>query len=664
MLRISRLPGRPRVALAIVAALSMAVHALLALTVHSLLFFPDEWLYAGLSRSFLTGHPGQMHGGTISIGATISYAGPVITSPLWFIDNVAVAYHLSQLVGSLAFASAVFPTFALARRLGVGDRGSLVAAVFSQLIPAGIYTATLLTEPYAYPAFLAAVLVAVEGVTTPTPRRTVAIATVSVGLCLVGGLQFLFFPVGCVAAWIAGSRSRVVGLRRSAVVAASGAALFAALGTLQTVPFVERAYATLVSEKYSPLPLAGWLLTNVFVLAVSSGLVVVPVAVVGIARLLRSADRSLRAFSWLVLVLITGMLLEAAIWGTKGQGVYERFTFYAAPLLTIMFLKEIEGPKRLSRVAYAAVAYALAAAVLLAPLVSQLFHNIDHSPTMQGLAEGLLFRIQSPPAVWAPVFALLAVGAALVGAGRGRVVAVSAAGILLAATTSGMQALGKYDTRVPRFRVPAHSALIVNPIQENYAVNSMDLLFWNPNLDRLVILNGTGSPDGVPATEARLQGPHLITTGQGARIRGPFAVPEGTTAWSGARLVPSAGPATVGATPTIIAFGWGKGGLLYPFGELLASISRTRRYELVVSFRAIDTPADIVVRCDLGSHRRRVVTAGFRPDIIRIPVPASAVQRCTFGFSSGRIYRRERRSVVARARLVAVRPILPAAGAT
>ena len=90
-------PARGLTAIVVASALA---HAIAALFVRSPLFLPDEWIYAGLSRSFVHGPAFHIHGGTVPTGTTISYIPPFLTAPLWLIGNVSVAYHLESLTES------------------------------------------------------------------------------------------------------------------------------------------------------------------------------------------------------------------------------------------------------------------------------------------------------------------------------------------------------------------------------------------------------------------------------------------------------------------------------------------------------------------------------------------------------------------------------------
>ena len=91
-----------------------------------------------------------------------------------------------------------------------------------------------------------------------------------------------------------------------------------------------------------------------------------------------------RVFAHITIVLAAGSLVEAAIWGANGNGVYERFTFYASPLLAVAFCVAIEHPDHKRSPAVVGLAYLAALGALLIPLTNRLTENLGHSPTALG----------------------------------------------------------------------------------------------------------------------------------------------------------------------------------------------------------------------------------------------------------------------------------------
>ena len=204
--RVDVLEEHPGRALAALALGSFILRFAFALNVRGPVYFRDEYLYSALARAISHGSL-LLRGQHVPLGSTTSYLVPLITAPVWRLHDVDTAYRLAQALGSLAFATTGFAAYALARRVGVSKTGGVFVAGMSLLVPVGSRSpATLLTEPYAYPAFVASLLVAVPAIAAPSVRRVLAVFVISVGLCLVAGLQFAFFGpawliafIGCIA---------------------------------------------------------------------------------------------------------------------------------------------------------------------------------------------------------------------------------------------------------------------------------------------------------------------------------------------------------------------------------------------------------------------------------------------------------------------------------
>src|SRR5207249_964990 len=99
------------------------------------------------------------------------------------------------------------------------------------------YTTDVLTEPYAYPAFLVVTLAAVDTLTSPSAKRQLSLLGLMLLLCLVR-VQFVVVPVAFVLAAIAhsGFSPRRVASRQAittgAIVTAAAAVLVLGTGRL------------------------------------------------------------------------------------------------------------------------------------------------------------------------------------------------------------------------------------------------------------------------------------------------------------------------------------------------------------------------------------------------------------------------------------------------
>ena len=655
--RLKDLQRRPIVALALIAGASAVLRTVAALQIHTPLYYPDEWIYTALSRSFVHGSFGHVRGASVPVATTISYFGPLVTSPVWLIHNVAVAYHLAQAIASIAFATAAFATYALARRVGVGTGGALIAALLALLIPSAAFTSTLLAEPYAYTFFILATLAAVEAIAAPSVRWVAAATGLGAGLCVVGGFQFLYFIPVCLAAYLLVSPSLHSAGKRLLLLALLGSI---GVATLHVVGngLLARVIATARSEHYPVSDLAAWFGLNSFVLAVASGWVIVPGAVMGLRSMVVDRNGRARAFGVLAILLVVTLLAEAAVWGANGQGLYERYSFYGTPLLAIAFARSIEaaGP-RFSRALYAAIAYAGAVAAILLPLSSRLVDNVEQSPTLLGLAAGLILNLHSPPLIWAPIFALLAAGTALVGPRHSQALTIIASCVCVVTSAAGMRALvDQNDPVVPTFNATAGAAYLTNPNESRYSV--MKNLFWSPHIRRVVVLGASAFPDGLRSLEGRLTASStIVTTAGGAPIPGPFVVGTGTFVRSRQHvLAHGEGLAQFPNAPALIAFGWyGRSGYLAPFGQIFVAAGEGRGYRVVLRLTSLGPERTVIMLKCVNATEKSAFVVTPSGSAISIPVRRHSAQNCRFGLGEGKVRTIDGHSVIARA-VMSLRP--------
>src|SRR5262249_33949484 len=134
----------------------------------------------------------------------------------------------------------------------------------------------------AYPAFLAAALVATDWLRAPSSvRHLVGTVGCGIALVLIGGFQFAFFlPVVLLSHVVTAPTTRQ---RAAAVAVGVAAALATALAVLAARDRVPVSNAVeLARQLKQPLgPLAGWFGIDLFLTAVAAGWVTLPGAVAG-----------------------------------------------------------------------------------------------------------------------------------------------------------------------------------------------------------------------------------------------------------------------------------------------------------------------------------------------------------------------------------------------
>ncbi len=630
-------PRSPRAVLIALVAVSTLARFGAGLLVHTPLYFPDEYLYESLARGFAHGHFAEVRGQHVSTSVTISYVVPLLTAPLWVLHDVGISYRLTQLVGSLVFSCAALPAYALARRAGVGSRPGLLVAVLSLVIPAGLFTGMVMAEPYAYPLFLVATLLAVRSVERRTVGSLLATVVAGISLIVVGGLQFgLFLPAVLAAALT------VVPARRR-VATASGLLIFAVASAVSVRYADQGVFAEVVGKaRLLRQPFgrtATWLAINAFLLAVAAGWVTAPGAVLGFTDLTRSPKRIERFLGALSVLLLAGLLFEAATWSSTYDRAYQRFAFYGVPLILIGFVRWAECAARRST-AFAGLAYALAAAAVLVPLAAGMHVDNPYAPPLTGLA---FAEPASTAVIWAPALAASAVAAGLLGHRRRGGIAALAIVIALSATTVAAAAVIRFARPLPAARAGlSHDAVYVTTSQED-PFAEMRTLFWNPNLDRLAVFGG-GAPDTFGSAEAALEPDGSLRDDAGHPIRGPFVASPTVLALPSS----SSRPLAVFTAPVdVLAFGWDTDGFLGPYVQLLAA-GRAQGENVRLRLWSEHGRKTLILQC---AGRVERLSIGRRPSSVSIRAAAHVVRSCDLRLVAGSVEAVHGRSVAVRGTL-------------
>lgn len=624
------------------------------------LFFPDEYVYAELGRSIAaTGLP-EVRGQFIHFPGLL---GPYLMAPGWLIGNVDVAVRVLLGWAALWFSLAAWPAYALARRVGVSTRGALLVAVLALSIPDAAFTSTLLTEPFAYPAFLATVLVAVDAIAYPTARRQALALALMVVLCLVR-FEFAVVPAAYLIAALGYSRfSLGSAVRRQWLVVTTLVLL--GLGTLAVGMNRLTGYYTNGADlHYSPLALARWFGIDLFVLLVAAGWVVLPGAVIAVRSLVRGEPRQ-RAFAVLFPLLTAALVFIAATFGVRKTLVYERYMFYAAPLVAIAFVWSVE---RLPRTRlYAAIAYAAGGAALLLPLAVNLnTATSDMSPTLVGLHE---LGSGKTALIWALGLGVAGVATGLRVGGRLTTPLIAVAVVLVAGSVGSVSFLTFDRDRilqlglpadVPRLHAPPGTALVTFPDTSRALMQRT--LFWNPDVGRVLYVGNGTAPDGFAATDVQIEPGEGFVDPEGRRVKGPYAFDLDTApvvVSSGGR---SSGQAVVGTAPVGVVFG------LNQVDHFLDTVSWADffggKHAIATTIRLVSRHGSKTIAVACNGDARKVVV-GRRPTAVHLVVPAEAELECRISLVKGEAVSYGNRTVSVQARLTAqavagAKPVRPA----
>src|SRR5213078_4198187 len=131
------------------------------------LYFPDEYIYASISRSLAE------HGRPLIRGTNAHFPAllePLAAAPFWLFHDPGLAYRLTQAENALMMSLAAIPVFLLTRRLGLGPTLALVAAALAVASPDLFYVSYVTADPLAYPLVLTSLYSGVCALSRPSRR--------------------------------------------------------------------------------------------------------------------------------------------------------------------------------------------------------------------------------------------------------------------------------------------------------------------------------------------------------------------------------------------------------------------------------------------------------------------------------------------------------------
>jgi hypothetical protein len=513
-------------------------------------YFADEYFYAELARSLAAGGAPTVRGVDVGFPSLLQ---PLLTAPAWLFDDVWVSYRLTQALGAVAMSLVAVPVFALGRKLGLGRPVALAVAALSLAVPDLLFASWVMAEPFAYPLFVASVLAGVVAISSPG-RRTGVLFVVAAGLAAFARMQFVVVPLCFVLAVV------IVGLRerrlRAAVreqawslgILGAGALMVAAVGVQRVLGL----YQSALDVQASPVELLERLGLNSLVLAYSSGWILVPGALLGLALALwRPRSRAESAFGALFLTTTVALLLEASLAGDVDRA-QERYVFYVLPLAFVAFgaYASRGWPARTHLALLVSLLIAASAQVPLAGFTAA--EGKSQSPFLVAA-----FRLEewagspgSGSLVIAAVAAVFGVLAILLST-RPLLATPVVLGLALAATTAASVGAVAFDSRnassvraaflpdepswVDRAGV-GDVTLVRAP--DGVRTEAMEQLFWNRSIRRVALLPGAGEVDHLfsPRLTVARDG-RLLESGR--ELTGPVLVDGygGTIELSGARRI-------------------------------------------------------------------------------------------------------------------------------
>jgi hypothetical protein len=516
--------------------------------------FPDEYIYSSIGRSIAESGQPLIRGGSAHFPALLQ---PIVTAPAWLIGDVDTAYRVVQAIGALAMSLAAVPVYFLARRLGLSARISLVLAGLTVLVPDLLYASFVSAEALAYPLLLVSVYTAVRALAEPSPRTQLHFVAAA-GLTVFARVQFAALPVVFVlATLVVGTRERRLkrALREQALaLALFGAAAFAVLvsGPSRSAGI----YGYLFGFHTGPFGILHWASLDAMTLAYTAGWIIIPGALLGLwLTLTRPRSTTELAFGSFTVLLAAALFFEAGLLQASlpaGREIQERYVFYAAPLLGLLFgLYAARGwPMRLQHLALAAGLVLLSVRLPLSGYA--VASTLNGSPILFGVywLSGKLGEAGNASAVVAGAVAVMTI-VAVIGSRRPRMGTPVVLGVALLATGAASAGAAIFDVQntaaVKRKSLPVDPSWVDRAGLRDVTMlqsfsggrgNTLQELFWNRSITRVALLPGAASFDSFRTERIRVGEDGSLTLNR-RPLTGPLLVDiyGSTVRLEGARVV-------------------------------------------------------------------------------------------------------------------------------
>ncbi len=529
---VSTIPA-PRLAVRAISASRLAAATLTGLVVVSIIvrtwaaskhagpaYFPDEYLYPELSRSIAASGHAYVRGVPSHFAPLLA---PLVTAPGWLLGSVTTGYHAVQAINATFVSLAAVPVFALARTLRLGRPQALAAAALTVLLPGLLYTSFMLSEPIAYPLVLAAVATGVRALDRPG-AKSIGLFVGFVVLASFARLQFAVllpcFLVALVGVLAREQRVKATLRRhwRSGAVLVLATVALAAAGPARSTGY----YPSFLHVSIDFGNLFSSLGLNALILAVGTGLVLLPGAILGaVGAVERPRIRAELAFALLTVAVTVALLLQASIYGDT-HVAQTRYTFYLVPLWVLSFLLYAQRGWPRRRI-LGLVSLGLLTAALTTPLSSAAIgQGKMHAPELFAVARlqqaynGLAGKTSDA------IFLALLVGIVLVTVAAwarpklGTIVAIVFAAAYMCALSVGAYAYDSANTHTVRAAFVGGNPSWVDELHVGKArlvmtpnglmADELEQLFWNKSVDREVLLPGARPTDLLPVGKGTVRG--------------------------------------------------------------------------------------------------------------------------------------------------------------
>jgi hypothetical protein len=448
-------------------------------------YWPDEYVYAAISRSLAHGHL-QVRDQPARFYAILQ---PITAAPFWRFLPVQDAYRLIQVENAVVASLVVVPLWYLGRELRLSRLTMYLVCIYALLVPTLAMIPVTISDFIAYPLAIAAVAVAVRSLNEPTRGRQIAFLCLT-GLATFARIQyFVLVPAYLAAAFVLDRRRahREHAWVSLALVPALGGAVLGVTG-----------YYAVGTSSFDPRMLT-WMLLQSFLLSLTAGVAIVPGAVTAI---LRPAGRAEKAFAVFAGVFIILVLAEASVPAASEGRYKERYLLTIVPLLAIAFGLHLRD-RRAHRVIVPVVGVALMIAAARLPLSGYTFdaphydsQTLDAAWLLQGHAG------PSTSSLLLALFVTVAAALAIAACWRARVGVVAlplSIAFMLVITVVALHVDRVFNQEADDpawIDEAAHGArvtAIATPASPRLSL--LRQLYWNASVDRELLLDAAGQTD-------------------------------------------------------------------------------------------------------------------------------------------------------------------------
>jgi hypothetical protein len=367
-------------------------------------YWPDEYVYAAISRSLAHGHL-QVRDQPAAFYAILQ---PIFAAPIWRFFPAHEAYRLIQVENAVFASLVVVPLWFLGRELKLPRLTLCLCCVYALLVPTLVMIPVTISDFIAYPLAISAVAVAVRSLNEPTRSRQIAFLCFA-ALATLARIQYFVVVPAYLAAAVMLDRRRAH--REHPWV--FGALIPAFCGAVLAVT----GYYAVGASTFRPSMLT-WMALQCFLLSLTAGVAIVPGAV---AALLRPNGRVERAFSAFTVVFVLLVFVEAST-PAAAEGRYkERYLLAIVPLLALAFGLYMKN--RPHRLIVAAVGAALVISSLWLPISGYTFNAPFYDSETLNVAWLLQRHVDATTSsLLIVLFIAVAVAIAIGGAWRTRIV--------------------------------------------------------------------------------------------------------------------------------------------------------------------------------------------------------------------------------------------------